>query len=75
MPWRLVRVDSGGAAILLESSLSYLGYGIQPPTPDWGAILEQGKDYILFAPWISILSLPRKRLGSAPKLFSVRSFS
>jgi peptide/nickel transport system permease protein len=43
-----------GGAILAEAALSFLGLGVQPPTPDWGAILEQGKDYILFAPWISV---------------------
>jgi ABC-type dipeptide/oligopeptide/nickel transport system permease subunit len=38
----------------IEAALGFLGLGVQPPTPDWGAILEQGKDYILQAPWISI---------------------
>jgi peptide/nickel transport system permease protein len=38
----------------IEAALGFLGLGIQPPTPDWGAILEQGKNYILFAPWMSI---------------------
>jgi peptide/nickel transport system permease protein len=37
----------------IQAALGFLGLGVQPPTPDWGAILEQGKDYILFAPWIS----------------------
>ena len=34
----------------IQSALGFLGLGVQPPTPDWGAILQQGKDYILFAP-------------------------
>jgi peptide/nickel transport system permease protein len=38
----------------IQAALGFLGLGVQPPTPDWGAILVQGKDYILFAPWISI---------------------
>ena len=38
----------------IQAALGFLGLGVQPPTPDWGAILEQGKDYILFAPWMSI---------------------
>jgi peptide/nickel transport system permease protein len=38
----------------IEAALGFLGLGVQPPAPDWGAILEQGKDYILQAPWISI---------------------
>lgn len=38
----------------IQAALGFLGLGVQPPMPDWGAILEQGKNYILFAPWISI---------------------
>lgn len=38
----------------IQSALGFLGLGVQPPTPDWGAILQQSKDYILFAPWMSI---------------------
>ena len=35
-----------GAAILIVSTLSYIGVGIVPPTPEWGAILSAGKEYI-----------------------------
>lgn len=38
----------------IQAALGFLGLGVQPPTPDWGAILEQGKNYILYAPWISV---------------------
>jgi peptide/nickel transport system permease protein len=38
-------------AILIESSLSYLGLGAQPPTPSWGGMLFQGRDYMRQAPW------------------------
>jgi peptide/nickel transport system permease protein len=41
-------------AILTESALSYLGIGVQPPTPSWGNILTSGKDYIEFAWWLSL---------------------
>jgi peptide/nickel transport system permease protein len=41
-------------AILIESSLSFLGLGVQPPDPSWGNILFSGKDYILTAWWISV---------------------
>ena len=41
-------------AILTESSLSFLGIGVQPPTPSWGNILTLGKDNIEFAWWLSI---------------------
>ena len=39
-------------AILTESSLSFLGLGVQPPTPSWGNILTSGKEYIEFAWWL-----------------------
>lgn len=43
-----------GNAILIESSLSFLGLGVQPPTPSWGNMLTAGKDYIYFAWWLSL---------------------
>jgi peptide/nickel transport system permease protein len=41
-------------AILTESALSFLGIGVQPPTPSWGNILMAGKDNIMIAWWISV---------------------
>jgi peptide/nickel transport system permease protein len=41
-------------AILTESALSFLGIGVQPPTPSWGNILTSGKDNIEFAWWLSL---------------------
>jgi peptide/nickel transport system permease protein len=41
-------------AILTESALSFLGIGVQPPTPSWGNILTAGKDNIEFAWWLSV---------------------
>lgn len=41
-------------AILTESALSFLGIGVQPPTPSWGNILTEGKDNISFAWWLSL---------------------
>ena len=43
-----------GAAILTESALSFLGIGVQPPTPSWGSILAVGKDYMEVAWWLSL---------------------
>jgi peptide/nickel transport system permease protein len=43
-------------AILVESGLSFLGIGVQPPTPSWGNILTAGKDNIEFAWWLSLFS-------------------
>jgi peptide/nickel transport system permease protein len=39
-------------AILLESTLSFLGLGIQPPTPTWGNMLAGSKGYVQTAPWL-----------------------
>lgn len=41
-------------AILIESALSFLGLGVQPPDPSWGNILTTGKDYIEVAWWLSL---------------------
>jgi len=41
-------------AILVESSLSFLGIGVQPPTPSWGNMLTAGKDNIESAWWLSV---------------------
>jgi peptide/nickel transport system permease protein len=42
-------------AILLESYISYLGYGIQPPIPSWGNMLNNAQEYLATAPWLAIL--------------------
>ncbi len=41
------------SAVLVESSLSFLGLGVQPPQASWGNILTDGKEYIQFAWWLS----------------------
>jgi peptide/nickel transport system permease protein len=41
--------------ILLVSGLSFLGLGVQPPTPEWGAMVAEGRDYIMGSWWISTL--------------------
>jgi peptide/nickel transport system permease protein len=41
-------------ALQIEAALGFLGLGVAPPTPDWGAILEQGKNFILAAWWMSL---------------------
>ncbi len=42
------------SAVLVESSLSFLGIGVQPPDPSWGNILTEGKDNIEIAWWLSV---------------------
>ncbi len=41
-------------AILLEASLSFLGLGVQPPTPSWGGMLSAAREQLFTAPWISV---------------------
>ena len=41
-------------AIITESGLSYLGFGIQPPTPSWGNILESAQIHVYRAPWLAV---------------------
>ncbi|HEX6533289.1 MAG TPA: ABC transporter permease [Gemmatimonadaceae bacterium] len=43
-----------GSAILLESGLSFLGLGIQPPQPSWGNMIADGRDAIVVAPWVAL---------------------
>jgi peptide/nickel transport system permease protein len=45
---------TGATAILLASALSFLGLGIQPPTPDWGSMLSVGRQHLFEAPWYGI---------------------
>jgi peptide/nickel transport system permease protein len=42
-------------AILAEAYISYLGYGIQPPTPSWGNMLNNAQEYLTTAPWLALL--------------------
>ncbi len=42
-------------AILLEAALSFLGLGVQPPTPSWGLMVSEGKDMMLFEPWLVLI--------------------
>ena len=43
-----------GNAMLLESGLSFLGLGVQPPTPSWGNMISDGREWLLTAPWIAL---------------------
>jgi peptide/nickel transport system permease protein len=51
----LVAITLGvGNAILLESGLSFLGLGIQPPASSWGNMIAGGREWLLVAPWIAL---------------------
>lgn len=53
LPTIVVLASLGTAStILLDAGLSYLGVGIQPPTPSWGAMIRDGQPYLVTAPWM-----------------------
>jgi peptide/nickel transport system permease protein len=55
LPPILVSASLGlGQAILIESALSFLGIGVQPPTPSWGNMLIEGKETLEVAWWLSV---------------------
>ena len=43
-----------GNMMLALAGLSFLGLGVQPPTPEWGNMLSEGRDYLQSAPWLVI---------------------
>jgi peptide/nickel transport system permease protein len=49
----LVTLDIGGL-IILTATLSFLGLGTQPPSPDWGLMMAEGKQYITYAWWLIV---------------------
>jgi len=50
----IVTLTTGlGMAILLAASLSFIGFGVAVPHPEWGAMISTGRDYIRIAPWIT----------------------
>ena len=54
-PYLIIVTASVGQAILLEASLSYLGLGVQEPTPAWGLMLQGGaEEFVESAPWIAV---------------------
>jgi peptide/nickel transport system permease protein len=64
--WRLVLPNSTtavialaalqlGSAILQISTLGFLGYGTPPPTPEWGLLISEGRDYVATAWWLTVL--------------------
>jgi peptide/nickel transport system permease protein len=44
-----------GESVLLISSLSFLGFGVQPPEPEWGVIVADGRTYLSTAPWLALI--------------------
>jgi len=55
--WSLVIVYSTlnvATTVLFVAALSYVGIGVQPPTPDWGNMISDGAQYLTIAPWLVI---------------------
>ncbi len=54
LPPLLIQATFGlAAAIIAEGSLSFLGLGVEPPTPSWGAMLNDGRQFLLVAPHLT----------------------
>lgn len=52
----IVAVTIGvGGAIIWASGLSFLGLGVAPPSPEWGALLDSGREYIIAAWWVEVI--------------------
>lgn len=49
-------------ALLLISSLGFLGFGVQPPTPDWGLMISESRNFVTVAPWI--IAFPAFAIGT-----------
>lgn len=55
MPILIMATLEVGQMILAEAALSFLGLGVQPPTPSWGGMVADGRDYLSFAWWVPTL--------------------
>jgi peptide/nickel transport system permease protein len=54
LPPLMIQATFGlAAAIIAEGSLSFLGLGVEPPTPSWGAMLNEGRQFLLVAPHLT----------------------
>ena len=49
-------------ALLLTASLGFLGLGVHPPTPDWGLMVSDGREFLSMAPWVALS--PALAMGS-----------
>ncbi|RYJ03147.1 MAG: ABC transporter permease subunit [Acetobacteraceae bacterium] len=51
----MIRAGEAPSAVLMESYISYLGYGVQPPLASWGNMLTNAQGYLDTVPWLAIL--------------------
>ena len=52
-PWLVIATLDMARVIVVESALSFLGLGVQPPTPTWGGMLADGRVYLTTAWWLA----------------------
>jgi peptide/nickel transport system permease protein len=43
-----------GSVIIAAAGLSFIGFGAQPPTPEWGVMISEGRNFISTEPWLSL---------------------
>jgi peptide/nickel transport system permease protein len=55
-PLIVVASFDGAQAIMWEAALSFLGLGVQPPSPSFGSMLREAQDYLSIQPWLAIVS-------------------
>ncbi len=56
-------------ALATEAALSYLGLGAPPPTPSWGGMLQEGREFLEVAPWLTVV--PATALGATAVAFAL----
>ncbi len=54
-PVAVLAVLDFGAAIIAAASLSFLGFGAAPPAAEWGTLISNGRNYLITAPWVSLI--------------------
>jgi peptide/nickel transport system permease protein len=54
-PWLVVATLDMARVIVIESALSFLGLGVQPPTASWGLMVSTGRDLLLVAPHVATI--------------------
>jgi peptide/nickel transport system permease protein len=54
-PVAVLAVLDFGAAILAAAGLSFLGFGAAPPAAEWGTLISNGRNFLITAPWVSLL--------------------
>ena len=54
-PVGVLAILNFGGVIMSVATLSFLGFGAQPPAAEWGSLINAGRDYLLTAPWLSLL--------------------